>query len=128
MQFHHISKLASVLVAAGLLSGVVHAQELTGTLKKIKDTGQITLGVRDSSIPFSYLDDKQSYQGYSVDLCLKVVTAVQKQLGLTALKVVLNPVTSATRIPLISNGTIDLSCDSATNNLEARQIVAFRPT
>src|SRR5438132_11139318 len=112
-----LTKLIGLLIGVGVIAGSAHAQELTGTLKKIKDTGTITLGVRDSSIPFSYLDDKQSYQGYSVDLCLKVVTAVQKQLGLTALKVVLNPVTSATRIPLISNGTIDLSCDSATNNL-----------
>jgi glutamate/aspartate transport system substrate-binding protein len=126
------TKLAAVLTSAGLIAsamaGAAQAAELTGTLKKIKDTGTITLGVRDSSIPFSYLDDKQSYQGYSVDLCLKAVTAVQKHLGLTALKVVLNPVTSATRIPLISNGTIDLSCDSATNNLERQKIVAFAPT
>lgn len=128
MQFHHISKLASALVAAGLLSGAAQAQELTGTLKKIKDSGQITLGVRDSSIPFSYLDDKQSYQGYSIDLCMKVVTAVQKQLGLTALNVKMNPVTSATRIPLMANGTIDLECGSTTNNVERQKQVAFAPT
>ena len=108
--------------------GAAQAQELTGTLKKIKDTGSITLGVRDSSIPFSYLDDKQSYQGYSIDLCLKIVTAVQKQLGLTALNVKMNPVTSATRIPLMANGTVDLECGSTTNNLERQKQVAFAPT
>ena len=128
MHIHHISKLATALVAAGLLSGAAQAQELTGTLKKIKDSGQITLGVRDSSIPFSYLDDKQSYQGYSIDLCMKVVTAVQKQLGLTALNVKMNPVTSATRIPLMANGTIDLECGSTTNNIERQNQVAFAPT
>ncbi|WP_394782073.1 amino acid ABC transporter substrate-binding protein, partial [Undibacterium sp.] len=93
-----------------------------------KETGTITLGVRDSSIPFSYLDDKQSYQGYSIDLCLKIVTAVQKQLGLSSLKVVMNPVTSATRIPLMANGTVDLECGSTTNNVERQKQVAFAPT
>ncbi|MFC5476535.1 amino acid ABC transporter substrate-binding protein [Paraherbaspirillum soli] len=122
------SKLVAALIGLGVLVGSVQAQELTGTLKKIKDTGTITLGVRDSSIPFSYLDDKQSYQGYSIDLCLKAATAIQKQLGMTELKVKMVPVTSATRIPLISNGAIDLSCDSATNNAERQKVVSFAPT
>ena len=126
-----MSKLLAVVVAIGAMSGAIsgsaQAQE-TGTLKKIKETGVITLGVRDSSIPFSYLDDKQSYQGYSIDLCLKIVTAVQKQLGLSALNVKMNPVTSATRIPLMANGTIDLECGSTTNNVERQKQVAFAPT
>jgi glutamate/aspartate transport system substrate-binding protein len=123
-----LSKLIAVLISASVVAGVAQAQELTGTLKKIKDSGSITLGVRDSSIPFSYLDDKQSYQGYSIDLCMKVVTAIQKQLGLTALNVKLNPVTSATRIPLMANGTTDLECGSTTNNIERQKQVAFAPT
>jgi glutamate/aspartate transport system substrate-binding protein len=122
-----LSKLITVVAATGLLASAAHAQE-SPTLKKIKDTGTITLGVRDSSIPFSYLDDKQSYQGYSIDLCMKVVTAVQKNLGLTALNVKMQPVTSATRIPLMANGTIDLECGSTTNNLERQKQVAFAPT
>ncbi|MFZ6713334.1 transporter substrate-binding domain-containing protein [Undibacterium sp. TC9W] len=121
------SKLLVALVGAGLVAGAAQAQE-TGTLKKIKDTGTITLGVRDSSNPFSYLDDKQSYQGYSIDLCMKIVTAVQKQLGLSSLNVKMNPVTSATRIPLMANGTIDLECGSTTNNVERQKQVAFAPT
>ncbi|BBB69042.1 amino acid ABC transporter substrate-binding protein [Undibacterium sp. YM2] len=121
------SKLLVALVGAGLVAGAAQAQE-TGTLKKIKDTGIITLGVRDSSNPFSYLDDKQSYQGYSIDLCMKIVTAVQKQLGLSSLNVKMNPVTSATRIPLMANGTIDLECGSTTNNVERQKQVAFAPT
>jgi glutamate/aspartate transport system substrate-binding protein len=84
--------------------------------------------VRDSSIPFSYLDDKQSYQGYSIDLCMKAVTAIQKHLGMTALNVKMQPVTSATRIPLMANGTVDLECGSTTNNLERQKQVAFAPT
>ncbi len=125
------SKLMSVLISAAIVaaSAQVQAQEaLTGTLKKVKESGVITLGVRDSSIPFSYLDDKQSYQGYSIDLCMKAVLAVQKHLGLTSLKTVLSPVTSATRIPLMANGTIDLECGSTTNNLERQKQVAFAPT
>lgn len=118
----------SLLLASLALSAQAGAQELTGTLKKIKESGVITLGVRDSSIPFSYLDDKQSYQGYSIDLCMKTVLAVQKHLGMTGLKTVLNPVTSATRIPLMANGTIDLECGSTTNNLERQKQVAFAPT
>jgi len=123
----YLSKIFAAILTVGLLSSPASAQE-SGTLKKIKDTGMITLGVRDSSIPFSYLDDKQSYQGYSIDLCMKVVTAVQKHLGLGSLNVRMNPVTSATRIPLMANGTIDLECGSTTNNLERQKQVAFAPT
>lgn len=123
-----VLKLIAVMAGAGLMATAVQAQELTGTMKKIKDSGQIVLGVRDSSIPFSYLDDKQSYQGYSIDLCMNVVKAVQKQLGMSELKVRMNPVTSATRIPLMANGTIDLECGSTTNNLERQKQVAFAPT
>lgn len=120
-------KFIAVLIGAGMIAGGAYAQE-TGTLKKIKEKGTIVLGVRDSSIPFSYLDDKQSYQGYSIDLCMKIVAAVQKHLGLSSLNVTMNPVTSATRIPLMANGTIDLECGSTTNNVERQKQVAFAPT
>src|SRR6478672_6417653 len=123
-----LNSLLAVMIGASVISGAAQAQEMTGTMKKIKDTGAITLGVRDSSIPFSYLDDKQSYQGYSIDLCMKIVNAVQKQLGLTSMNVKMNPVTSATRIPLMANGTVDLECGSTTNNLERQKQVAFAPT
>jgi len=122
-----LSSLAAVLITTGILAGTAQAQE-TGTLKKIKDSGSITLGVRDTSVPFSYLDDKQTYQGYSIELCMKAVSAIQKQLGLKTLDVKLNPVTSATRIPLMANGTIDLECGSTTNNVERQNQVAFAPT
>jgi len=122
-----VTTLFAALIGAGVIAGAAQAQE-SPTLKKIKDSGTITLGVRDSSIPFSYLDDKQSYQGYSIDLCMKAVTALQKHLGLTQLNVKMNPVTSATRIPLMANGTIDLECGSTTNNVERQKQVAFAPT
>ena len=113
--------------AAALFCTVSHAEE-TGTLKKIKESKSITLGVRDSSIPFTYLDADQNYKGYSLDLCMKVVSTIQKHLGLDKLDVKLNPVTSATRIPLMANGTIDMECGSTTNNAERQKQVAFAPT
>ena len=115
---------ALVVMTTGLASG----QELTGTLKKIKETGSLTIGHRESSVPFSYYDEKQQVVGYSMDLCMKIVDAVKKELKLTKLDVKLNPVTSATRIPLIANGTVDLECGSTTNNLERQKQVAFTIT
>jgi glutamate/aspartate transport system substrate-binding protein len=116
-------------IAALLLSATPgNTQELTGTLKKIKDTGAITIGHRESSVPFSYYDDKQQVIGYAQDLCLKIADAVKKELKLDKLEIKLNPVTSATRIPLMANGTIDLECGSTTNNLERQQQVSFTIT
>lgn len=122
-----LSKFAGLLLAGMLVGALAQAQE-TGTLKKIKETGAISLGVRDSSIPFSFIDDKQSHQGYSIDLCMRIVSAVRKQLGRTELEVKTLAVTSATRIPLMANGTIDLECGSTTNNMERQNQVAFAPT
>src|SRR5262245_304120 len=122
--------LAPTVAALGLLTlpAAAPAQELTGTLKKIKDSGAITLGHRESSVPFSYYDDKQQVMGYAMDLCNGIVAAVKKELKLDKLEVKLNPVTSATRIPLMANGTIDLECGSTTNNLERQRQVGFTIT
>ena len=116
---------AALFLAACLVAMPAGAQELTGTLKKIKDTGSMTLGHRESSIPFSYFDDKQQVVGYSQDLAMKVVDALKKQLNMPNLQVKLNPVTSQTRIPLVQNGTVDLECGSTTNNTERQKQVAF---
>jgi glutamate/aspartate transport system substrate-binding protein len=110
------------------IATAVAAQDLTGTLKKIKDTGAITIGYRESSIPFSYLDDKQQPVGYAMDLCMKVVDAVKADLKMPNLKVNLQPVTSSNRIPLLQNGTIDLECGSTTNSVARQQQVWFGPT
>jgi glutamate/aspartate transport system substrate-binding protein len=99
-----------------------------GTLKKIKDTGSITLGHRESSIPFSYYNDKQEVIGYSQELMLKVVDAVKAHLKLDKLDTKLMPVTSANRITLVQNGTIDIECGSTTNNTERQKQVAFSTT
>jgi glutamate/aspartate transport system substrate-binding protein len=113
---------------AGTAAVAAEKAELSGTLKKIKSSGKIVLGVRDSSIPFSFIDNQQNYQGYSIDICLRVVDTIKKHLGMPDLKVMMNPVTSATRIPLTTNGTIDLECGSTSNNLERQKQVAFAPT
>ena len=94
------------LLAALVFASSAAAQE--GTLKKIKDSGSITIGHRDASVPFSYYDDKQQPVGYSMDLCARVVDAVKKVLKLPNLKVNYQLVTSANRIPLMANGTFDL--------------------
>jgi glutamate/aspartate transport system substrate-binding protein len=123
MRIHHI---AAALGVAVLVAAPAGAQE--GTLKKIKETGAISLGHRDSSVPFSYLDDKQQPIGYTMDICAKIVDAVKKELKLDKLEVKLTPVTSSTRIPLIANGTVDLECGSTTNNADRQKQVSFAPT
>ena len=110
------------------LANAAQAQELTGTLKKVHDTRTVTIGVRDSSVPFSYLDGNQKPVGYAIDICLKVVDAIKTELKLPELAVVIIPVTSSTRIPLIANGTIDMECGSTTNNAERQKQVAFSNT
>jgi len=123
-----IATLLAALVVAATASGTANAQLVSGTLQKIKDTGTITLGHRDTSIPFSYYDDKQQVVGYAIDICMRIVDAVKAELKLPKLDVKFNPVTSATRIPLMANGTIDLECGSTTNNLERQKQVSFTIT
>ena len=119
-------KLAFALLAAFALAGTAAAQE--GTLKKIKDSGSITIGHRDASIPLSYYDDQQRPIGYAMDLCHRIVDAVKARLKMQKLDVKYQLVTSANRIPLMANGTIDLECGSTTNNLERQQQVGFTIT
>jgi glutamate/aspartate transport system substrate-binding protein len=121
-------RMIGLALVAVLSAGPTNAEELTGTLKKIKETGAITIGYRDSSIPFSYLDDNQKPIGFAIDICYKIVDAVKQELKLDKLAIEFNPVTSSTRIPLLANGTIDLECGSTTNNAERQKQVAFTNT
>lgn len=121
-------KILAALLAAAAMSASVNAQQLTGTLKKINETGSIVIGHRESSIPFSYYDDEHKAVGYAVDLCLRIVDAVKSHLQLQKLDVKYNPVTSATRIPLMASGTIDLECGSTTNNLTRQKQVSYTIT
>ncbi len=119
------SLLAAAATAAALALPAT-AQE--GTLKKIKDSGTITVGHRDASVPFSYYDDKQQPVGYAMDLCHRIVEAVKSELKMPKIDVKYQLVTSANRIPLMANGTIDLECGSTTNNLERQKQVGFTIT
>ncbi len=120
--------LTHTIMGALLVAGVANGAMAQGTLEKIKAAGTISVGHRDASIPFAYLDDKQQPVGYSMDLCAKIVDAVKAELKMPALKVVLQPVTSATRIPLLANGTIDMECGSTTNNAERQKQIAYTMT
>ncbi len=118
--------LVAGIAAAWALALPAAAQE--GTLKKIKDSGSITIGHRDASVPFSYYDDKQRPVGYAMDLCNRIVEAVKNELKMPKLEVKHQLVTSANRIPLMANGTVDLECGSTTNNLDRQKQVAFTIT
>jgi glutamate/aspartate transport system substrate-binding protein len=120
--------MVGLALAASFCAGRANAEELTGTLKKIKETGTITIGFRDSSIPFSYLDDNQKPIGFAMDICYRIVDAVKKELRLDKLAVEFTSVTSSTRIPLLANGTIDLECGSTTNNADRQKQVSFTNT
>jgi glutamate/aspartate transport system substrate-binding protein len=122
-----MKRLALFAFSAALLASFgAAAQE--GTLKKVKDSGSITIGHRDASVPLSYYDDKQQPIGYAMDLCARIVDAVKAELKMPAIKVNYQLVTSANRIPLMANGTIDLECGSTTNNTARQEQVWFTMT
>ncbi|WP_226052569.1 glutamate/aspartate ABC transporter substrate-binding protein [Dickeya chrysanthemi] len=123
-----LRKLALSLLLISATGSLAHAEELTGTLKKVKDNGVIVIGHRESSVPFSYYDNQQKVVGYSQAYSDKIVEAVRKKLDAPNLQVKLIPITSQNRIPLLQNGTYDLECGSTTNNLERQQQVAFSDT
>ena len=110
--------MAGVLVTTFGIAANINAAQLYGTLKKVKDSGVINVGHRESSVPFAYIDSGSTEPiGYSMDLCLKIVDRVKKTLKMDDLKIKYVPVTSQTRIPLLANGTIDIECGSTTKNL-----------
>jgi glutamate/aspartate transport system substrate-binding protein len=94
----------------------------------VKELGYITIGHREASVPFSYLDDKRQPVGFAIDICAKIVDAVKRELKLDKLEVRYQLVTASTRIPLLANGTIDLECGNTTNNAERQQQVWYTNT
>ncbi|MBV2187915.1 amino acid ABC transporter substrate-binding protein [Providencia rettgeri] len=122
-----ISKLVLSMMILGATCAV-QAEELNGTLKKIKDNGVIVVGHRESSVPFSYYDNSQKVVGYSQDYSNAIVDAVKKKLNMPDLQVKLIPITSQNRIPLLQNGTFDFECGSTTNNVERQKQAAFSNT
>jgi glutamate/aspartate transport system substrate-binding protein len=120
-RFH---KVVGILTLGAALH-VQAAEPLSGTLEKIQKSSTIVLGHRESSMPFSYYDDQQKPVGYSMDLCMAVVSAIKQKLGLENLNVRLQPVNSSNRIALVKNGTVDLECGSTANYVERQKEVAF---
>ena len=119
---------AKVLSCCLVMLGTGAQAQSSPTLKKIADTGTISLGHRESSIPFSYYDDQQKVVGYSHELMLKAVEAIKAELKKPKLAIKLVPVTSQNRIPLVLNGTVDLECGSTTHNKERARQVDFSTT
>lgn len=121
-------RLPAILFALTLAAAPAAAEELSGTLQKIKETGKVTLGYQEASVPFSYLDDNQRPIGFALDICLRIVDAVKKELGMPGIAVDYLPVTSSNRIPLMVNGTIDLHCSATTNSADRQKQVTFTNT
>jgi glutamate/aspartate transport system substrate-binding protein len=121
-------RLPALLFAFAFVASPVAAEELGGTLQKVKETKRITLGYQEASVPFSYLDGDQKPIGFALDICLKIVDAVKKQLNMPDIAVEFTPVTSSNRIPLMVNGTLDLHCSATTNNADRQKQVAFTNT
>ena len=117
----------SLLVAALLATAVAAQAQTTDTLKKIKDTGSVTMGVRGSSGALSYTLGEGKYVGYHVELCQRAIDDIGKQLG-KHIEVKYQEVTSANRLPLVQNGTVDIECGSTTNNDTRAKDVAFAHT
>ena len=116
------------LATLGLLlfaPATASAQSLSPTLQKIKDAGTITIGHRDSSVPFSYLDNDQKPIGFSLELCDLVVAKIKAKLGQGGLKVAYQAVNSSNRIPLVKNGTVDIECGSTANTITRQNEVSF---
>jgi glutamate/aspartate transport system substrate-binding protein len=122
-----LPKSGLVLIAA-LFAMSAQAQDLTGTLKKIKDSGTITLGARESSGALAYTLGDGKYVGFHTEMSERIAADVQKQLKMGKLDVKFQPVTSQNRIPLVQNGTVDLECGSTTNNAARQKDVAFAMT
>ena len=136
MNVARLSRGALALAAGLVVPAMALAQntadrapaEHIDTLKRIRDTGTLTIGVREASVPFSYIDAQKQPQGYSIDLCLRIADAIKSELKLPRLDVRFLPVTSANRIAMVKSGKVDLECGSTTNTRERQKDVAFAYT
>jgi ABC-type amino acid transport substrate-binding protein len=117
--------VVAFVIAVMLAAGPAQGQELDGTLKKIKTSGTLTIGYRESSPPFSFLGPDKRPIGYSIDLCMNVASAIQKQLGIDGLKLKWVPVTIENRIQMVAQGKVDIECGSTTASLSRREKVDF---
>ena len=118
---------AALLVFCSVALAQPDGNEILGTLKKVRDTGVITLGIREASVPFSYLNAKGQPIGYSIDLCHAIVDEITTAIDGRTPTIKYLPVTSETRMDALISGKIDLECGSTTNNVERQKRVAFSP-
>lgn len=121
-------KKLALAIAAVMACGAVNVAQAADTLAKIKSAGKISIGTRDSSAPLAYTIGDGKYVGYHVDVCLKIADAIKAALKMPALPIEYTVVTSANRVPLVQNGTVDMECGSTTNSTARAQQVAFAPT
>ena len=123
-----ISLLKASLIAAGLLLTSINAQAASQTLDKMKSTGAVTMGVRESSIPMSYTTGDSRFDGYHVEVCRMILGDIKDKLGMSTLRINYQPVTSQNRVPLVQNGTVDIECGTTTNNTARAKDVGFANT
>jgi ABC-type amino acid transport substrate-binding protein len=118
---------AALVAAVTLFCATTASAQESSTLAKIKASGAITFGYREASFGFSYLDGDAKPVGYSIEICKRIVEAIKTELKLPAIEIKYQAVTSANRIPLVQNGTVDIECGSTTNLVERQKLVAFSP-
>lgn len=123
---HKNTVFSAAVIAAAFCTGAVHAQD--DVLKKIKDSGAITMGVRDGSGAMSFTTGNGRYTGFHVEVCERVIADIKSALKMDALQIKYQVVTPANRIPLVKNGTVDIECGTTTNNEARLKDVAFAPT
>jgi ABC-type amino acid transport substrate-binding protein len=121
----YMIRFLNVLSVAILLTSSAFGQDLQGTLKKIKDTNAFTIGFREASFPFSFLDEQKKPAGYSVELCAQIATSIKLQLGLNDLQVKMVPLTPENRLAMVANGAVDIECGSTTSTLSRQEQVDF---
>jgi ABC-type amino acid transport substrate-binding protein len=115
----------ALAVMTALASTATQAQTLKGTLKKVKDSGTLTIGYRENALPFSFTGSDGKPTGYSIDLCREIAVAVQQEVGLPSLAVRWVPVTPDNRLDAVANGTVDIECGSTTASLSRQEKVDF---
>jgi glutamate/aspartate transport system substrate-binding protein len=125
MNIMNIKLAFSALLTVMIVTSPVLSQELDGTLKKIKTTGTFTIGYRESAPPFSFMGPDKRPVGYSIDLCMNVASALEKQLGIANLKLNWVPVTAENRVDMVAQGKVDIECSTTTATLSRQERVDF---
>jgi len=123
-----MKKLSQVLALTALVTISGAAVAASATLDKIKSSGAVTMGVRESSIPMSYTTGDSRFDGYQVEVCRMILGDIKDKLGMSTLRINYQPVTSQNRVPLVQNGTVDIECGTTTNNANRAKDVGFANT